>query len=295
VFYSGVLGLRLVKLTVNFDDPETYHLYYGNGSGTPGTILTFFPWPGAPRGRHGTSQATVISFSVPADALPYWEERLKAHGTPVDGRKRRFGRDVLAFRDRDGLQLELVAGDDSREPWTNGPVPAEWAIRGFYSVTLAEAGYERTADLLTATLGFRHAGEHGNRFRFEAAGGGPGAIVDVECLPDLPPGRIAAGTVHHVAFRARDDAAQAAWREKIVATGLNVTPIIDRQYFHSVYFREPGGVLFEIATDPPGFAVDQPLSELGTRLMLPSWLEPMRSRIENSLPKLTLPVVARGA
>ncbi|MBI3667652.1 MAG: ring-cleaving dioxygenase [Acidobacteria bacterium] len=290
-FYTGLLGLRLVKRTVNFDDPYTYHLYYGDQLGRPGGILTFFPWPGAPRGRRGAGQLTATSFSVPAPALGYWMERLKSHGVAFEGPTRRFEEEVLTFGDRDGLQLELVAGSeaDPRGPWKEGPVPADQAIRGFYGVTVSEEGYEQTAALLTATLGFRRAREAGNRFRYEAGSGGPGAVVDVLCLPAAPPGRVGVGTVHHVAWRASNDEEQKYWRGRIADLGFNVTPVLDRNYFRSIYFREPGGVLFEIATDPPGFTADEPPEQLGTRLKLPPWLEPHRAEIEQRLPPLHLP------
>ncbi len=293
-FYAGLLGLRLVKLTVNFDDPETYHLYYGDGEGRPGSILTFFPWPGAPRGRHGTGQATVVSLSIPKTATGYWVDRLRANGLAADGPAERFGAEVLSFRDPDGLRLEFVATDDPREPWAAGPAPPECAVRGVFGVTLSEEGFERTAALLTRTLGFRAADQKGNRYRYEAGGGGAGATIDVECLPDLPPGRIAVGTVHHIAWRTHTDSEQSAWRDDIAGKGYNVTPIIDRRYFRSIYFREPGGVLFEIATDPPGFAVDEPEAELGTHFLLPPWLEPRRKDLEMRLPPLRLPQRARG-
>jgi glyoxalase family protein len=259
-FYAGLLGLRLVKLTVNFDDPGTYHLYYGDEEGHPGTILTFFPWPGARRGRIGTGQVTVTSFSIPDGALGYWTERFKDHGVRFEGPVKRFDEEALVFSDPDGLQLELVAspGAEARSPWKEGPVPAEYATRGFHSVTLSEEGYERTASLLTETLGFRLAREAGNRFRYELNAGSPGTRVDVLCSPDAPRGMVAAGTVHHVAWRTPDGMQQEAWRRQIAGLGHNVTPVLDRQYFRSIYFREPGGVLFEIATDPPGFTIDEP-------------------------------------
>ncbi len=290
-FYAGFLGLRLVKLTVNFDDPGTYHLYYGDEAGHPGTILTFFPWPGAAKGRRGTGQVSVISFSIPEQAVSYWMERCKRHGIAVEGPAARFDEQVLSFIDADGLQLELVAytGAEERSAWEAGPVPPEHAVRGLYSVTLSEAGYERTAALLTEVLGFRPLVEAGNRFRYEVGAGGLGTLVDLLSLPEAPPGRVAVGSVHHVAWRTPNDEQQAAWREQLAERGLNVTPVMDRQYFHSIYFREPGGVLFQIATDLPGFTVDQPLEQLGKRLMLPPWLEPKRVQLEQILPRLRLP------
>jgi len=294
-FYAGLLGLRLVKLTVNFDDPGTYHLYYGDEEGHPGTILTFFPWPGARRGRIGTGQVTVTSFSIPEGSLGYWTGRFKDHGIKFEGPVKRFDEEAIVFSDPDGLQLELVAtpGAEARSPWRGGPVPAEHTTRGFHSVTISEEGYERTASLLTETLGFRLGREAGNRFRYELRPGDPGTRVDVLCSPDAPRGIVAAGTVHHIAWRTPDGVQQEAWRRQIAGLGHNVTPVLDRQYFRSIYFREPGGVLFEIATDPPGFSIDEPLGQLGTHLKLPPWLEPMRPQIESILPPLHLPEVKR--
>ena len=290
-FYTRVLGLRLVKQTVNFDDPGTYHLYYGDEAGTPGTILTFFPWPGAPQGRRGTGQIIAISFSIPATALDYWIDRLSKHGVAITGPTTRFDEQGLSFFDPHGLSLELVAHRDEelRRGWEKGPIPQAFAIRGFSSVTLAEAQQERTATMLTDVLGFRLIAQEGNRFRYEVSAGGPGAHVDVLSLPDQPRGRIAVGTVHHVAWRTQDDAHQLAWRHHLLENGNDVTPVRDRQYFHSIYFHEPGGVLFEIATDPPGFSIDEPVEQLGTHLKLPPWLEPRRSQIENGLPPIHVP------
>jgi glyoxalase family protein len=293
-FYAGMLGLKLVKLTVNYDDPGTYHLYYGDAQGRPGTILTFFPWPGARKGRVGSGQIRSIAFSIPRHSAEFWLDRLGGHGV-VHEEHALFGERVLSFADPDGLRLELIAGSDPREGYAGGAAPPEHAIRGIHGVTLAEEGYERTAALLTSTMGFRKTAEEGNRFRFETGAGGAGATADVECVPDLSPGRVSAGSVHHVAWRTPDDAGQVAWHDTIADAGLNVTPVIDRKYFHSIYFREPGGVLFEIATDPPGFAVDEPAGQLGTRLMLPPWLEPHRAELEKVLPPLRLPAFAQGA
>ena len=290
-FYIEALGLRLVKLTVNFDDPGTYHFYFGGGEGRPGTLLTFFPWPGAPQGRRGTGQATRVAFSIPERALNFWTERMQARGITVEGPERRFGEDALVMRDRHGLELALVATADAREPWPGGPVAAEHAIRGLHGVTLAEEGLERTAALLE-TLGFRLLEERGSRLRFAAGSGGPGAFVDVEVAPDLRPGRVAVGSVHHVAWRTAGDAEQREWHRRIAALGYNVTPIIDRRYFRSIYFREPGGVLFEIATDGPGFTVDEPAARLGSALMLPPALEPRRKELEMHLPAVTIPGAA---
>jgi glyoxalase family protein len=295
-FYTGVLGLRLVKLTVNFDDPTTYHLYYGDGQGHPGTILTFFPWPGAYHGRIGTGQLTVTSFAVSEKALPYWRERLRTLGVEFDEARSDFGEEMLFLEDPDGLQLELVSAPDADPDrmWERGPVPPEHAIRGFHHVTLSENGYEQTASLLTVTLGFKQIAKEGNRFRYAVADGAPGTMVEVLCAPEGRPGRVAVGTVHHVAWRATTDAEQVEWRDRLMQRDYDVTPVMDREYFHSIYFREPGGVLFEIATDPPGFATDETVERLGTSLKLPPWLEKARPELERMLPPIQLPVRAGG-
>ena len=295
-FYLDVLGLRLVKQTVNFDAPDTYHLYYGDEIGRPGSILTFFPWPGAPRGRRGTGQATTTSFSIPEASLGWWKGHLGQKGVEVVEAVTRFDEDALSFEDPDGLLIELVAhtGTDPRPPWEQGPIPHDHAIRGLCSVTLSESGYESTVSMLTGTLGFRLVEESGSKARFEVGAGGPGARVDVLCQPEAPRGLVSAGTVHHVAWRAPEEGVQVEWRDAIVGTGLNVTPVIDRNYFRSIYFREPGGVLLEIATDTPGFVIDEPLLELGRRLSLPPWLEPRRADIEAALPPLKIPGVTRS-
>ena len=295
-FYAGVLGLRLVKKTVNFDDPSTYHFYYGDGAGRPGTILTFFPWPSARRGSRGSGQATVTSFSVPAGSLPYWVTRFEDHGVVAEEPETRFGEDVLTFYDPDGLKLEIVAhaDGDGGEPWSGSGVAEGYAIRGFHSVTLTERDLDATARLLTDTMGLSPAGERGNRLRFEAAGDALARRVDLLHTPDLGFGRIAAGTVHHVAWRVPDDAAQAAWIDALQTVDLHPTEVKDRQYFRSIYFREPGGVLFELATDSPGFARDEELADLGAGLKLPPWLEPHRESIEKVLPPISLPVGLAG-
>jgi glyoxalase family protein len=284
-FYTGVLGLRLVKKTINYDDPGTYHFYYGDGEGRPGTIITFFPWPMARRGSHGAGQATVTSFSVPEGSLGWWQERLNRLRVPFEEPRPRFDEEVLTLLDPDGLELELVArAGDGRAPWDGGPVPAEQAIRGFDGVTLTEWNPEVTANLLKGVMGFRPVAEAGGRFRFEVGAGGSGTRVDVVAAPDAPRGHVSAGTVHHVAWRPPNDEQQRAWHEELQDLGLHVSPIMDRQYFHSIYFREPGGVLFEIATAPPGFTADETVETLGSTLRLPVWLEPERKRIEEILP-----------
>jgi glyoxalase family protein len=293
-FYVGLLGLRLVKKTVNFDDPGTYHLYYGDGAGSPGSIMTFFPWAGAPNGRVGAGQLTVTSFSFPASSLGYWTERLVEGGVRFEKPEDRFGETVLRFPDPDGLRLELVAAaDDAREGWAEGPVPPEHSVRGFHHVTLTSSDPAGTAGLMTDSLGFRQTGEAEGRTRFEAGKGGPGNTVDVANGSGFPRGTMGVGTVHHVAFRVPDEEAQLDLREKVAALGYNVTPVLDRNYFRSIYFREPGGVLFEIATDPPGFAADEDREHLGESLKLPPWLEPRREELEGMLPSLRVPAVSR--
>jgi glyoxalase family protein len=295
-FYAGVLGLRLVKMTVNYDDPTTYHLYYGDGQGHPGTIMTFFPWPGAIAGRIGTGQVTVTSFAVPENSLSYWKDRITESKKSVQEARSDFDEKMLFFTDPDGLQLELIATPHANPDnvWNRGPVPLHFAIRGFHHVTLSENGYERTASLLTDTLGFKRLQQHGTRFRYAAGSGLPGTMVDLICAPEARPGRVAVGTVHHVAWRTPTDEQQVKWRENIRDLQYNVTPVIDRTYFHSIYFREPGGVLFEIATDPPGFAVDESADQMGTSLVLPPWLESRRSQLQRALPSISLPELTGG-
>lgn len=295
-FYAGVLGLRLVKMTVNYDDPTTYHLYYGDGQGHPGTIMTFFPWPDAIAGRIGTGQVTVTSFAVPENSLGYWKDRFTEHKKSFQEARSDFDEELLFFTDPDGLQLELIATPHANPDhvWNRGPVPAHFAIRGFHHVTLSESGYERTASLLTDTLGFRRIQEQGSRFRYAASDGLPGTMVDLVCAPEGRPGRVAVGTMHHVAWRTPTDEQQVKWRESIRDLQYNVTPVINRTYFHSIYFREPGGVLFEIATDPPGFAVDEPADQIGTSLVLPPWLENERDQLQQMLPPIRLPKLTGG-
>jgi glyoxalase family protein len=300
-FYVDNLGLRLVKLTVNQDDPTSYHLYYGDELGRPGTILTFFNWPNIPEGHRGTSEVAATSFLIPEDSISYWTNRFKNKQIQFQGPDNRFENEqVISFNDPDGLELELVAHKSSMERetkvWKEGPIPVEHAIRGFYSVTLSERGYEYTASVLTDELGFVPTHKDGSRFRYEipsrASAGKEdidgASIVDVMCLPYTQQANIGIGSVHHVAYRTPSDEQQQVLRQSIVKAGLNATPVIDRFYFHSVYFQEPGGILFEIATNPPGFTIDEKAEELGSRLVLPPWLEPDRKSLEKILPKVDL-------
>lgn len=287
-FYTKVLGLRFVKKSVNQDDPGTYHLYYGDYAGSPGTILTFFPWAGLRRGRPGMGQAYATAFSVPAGALHFWEERFTRLGVATEPIEKRFSDIVLPFFDPDGLRLELVATAevDARPPAPSTDVPAAHAIRGFHSSTLGLVDAKATAAVLTGTMGYRLVAEENHRARYTVATGGPGSYVDLLTDPSLPRGLNGAGIIHHVAFRAPDDAAHVQAHREITRSGLHISPVIDRAYFKSIYYREPAGVLFEIATDQPGFAIDEPVETLGQRLGLPPRLEPHRAEIEAALPKL---------
>jgi glyoxalase family protein len=291
-FYVGLLGLRFVKRTVNFDDPGTYHFYFGDRRGTPGTILTFFPWPGARRGIRGTGQVEATAFAIPLDSIGFWQERLKQQHVTAEKTSTRFGEEVIRLLDPDGLLVELIGSSSHGkiDPWPDSSVAVDHALRGFHSVSAALEGYESTARLLTESFGYRLIEESGNRFRFASFDdSAPGRIVDLLCQPDNAIGRVAAGSVHHIAFRVKDQTEQLQWRERLVDFGYNVTPIVDRTYFHSIYFREPGGVLFEIATEPPGFMLDEKLEELGTQLRLPPWMESARSQIEQILPPIHVP------
>lgn len=288
-FYTHVLGLRFVKKSVNQDDTGTYHLYYGNYTGAPGTALTFFPWSGLPRGRPGKGQAYATAFSVPAGSLPFWQERLARLKVPTYPVESRFGDQVLPFQDHDGLRLEIVATveADPRPATPSSEIPAEHAIRGFHSSTLALTETTGTVSVLEKQMGYRLLTQAGHRARYTIADGGPGTYVDLLTDPAVPRGLNGAGTIHHVAFRTPDDASQVTARNVLLDGAIPVSPVIDRAYFKSIYYREPGGVLFEIATDQPGFAIDEPVETLGTKLSLPPHLEPHRAEIEAGLPKLT--------
>src|SRR5262245_30484771 len=287
-FYTDILGLRMVKQTVNFDDPTTWHLYYGDETGSPGTALTFFAWGDLPPGRAGLGQTMATAFVIPERSLAYWTGRLAERGVPHETPERRFGQTVVAMRDPDGMNLELVATKGARAlpAWSGGPVPAEHAIRGFYGVTLLVDDAEPTARVLSEALGFAADGSEENRHRFVASDAPLGTVVEVRAAPGFLPGRQGAGSVPHVAFRATDDAAEMEMTSRVRRLGLQPTDQIDRKYFHSVYFREPNGILFEIATDAPGFTVDEPKETLGSALKLPEWYEKDRARIEKSLPPL---------
>ena len=281
-FYTALLGQRLIKKTVNFDAPDTYHLYYGDHGGTPGTVLTFFPFVDAGPGRAGAGMASAVAYAVAPGGLDAWIDRLADRAIDFEGPDSRLGERMIALRDPHGLRVELIESAAAPEP-----------THAFHSVTLWVDRPEPSARVLVDVLGYEEAesenGDGVERTRFRSPAGGPGAVVDLVRRDERSIGRQGAGTIHHVAFRAESDEVQLEWRERVASAGLDVTPVIDRQYFNAIYFREPGGTLFEIATDPPGFTVDEPLEELGTHLLLPPQHEPRRARIEQILPEIEVP------
>lgn len=286
-FYGGVLGLRLVKKTVNFDDPGSYHLYYGDRAGTPGTIVTFFVWPGAGRSKTGVGEPVALTFAVPKGSLDYWKDRLETAGHVPQPRTNRWGIELLRVSDPDGMSVELVESTESGDNsyWASPGIPEEYAVRGISSVSLVHTDLTGSRDLFTSGLGFKHLASDDDRARYAVGA----SFVDVIKARQDRHGRMGAGTIHHVAFRVGDDDAQAKWHGHVTRLGLPVSPVMDRNYFHSIYFREPDGVLFEIATDPPGFGIDEPAEALGTTLKLPSWYEAQRPQLEALLPKLVVP------
>jgi glyoxalase family protein len=288
-FYTGVLGLRLVKKTINFDGPDVYHFYYGDEKGSPGSIITFFPYAGLIEGRQGKGMVNTTSFSLPISSLDFWLQRLQRFGVATKRPQERFeGELVVYFEDGDGLGLELVFNDnDTRSGWSGGAVPEEYAIRGIHNVEIWQEGYERTAALLTEQLDHQLIAEQSNRFRF-AAKNAPGNFVDILCAPDSLKGLAGSGTVHHVAFATNDRASQEKVRALLINRSLDPTPVLDRNYFTSIYFREPGGVLFEVATSGPGFGIDEAESELGSTLRLPAQFENRRSQLEEKLEPITI-------
>ncbi|HVS13793.1 MAG TPA: ring-cleaving dioxygenase [Thermoanaerobaculia bacterium] len=289
-FYTGVLGARLVKRSVNQDAVDTYHLFYADRDGSPGTDLTFFPWPAMGAGRQGAGQAVEVGFAVPAGSLSYWAERLAGAGLEVEGPVSRFGEETLTTRDPHGLPLAFTQSATPLEaaPWQRSPVPPEHQLRGFHAVRLLARALAPTAGFLAAALGFEEVGEEDGWRRFAVEGGGSSRLIEVCAHPGAPRGAWGTGSVHHVAFRVADDDELQAVRERAQAAGADPTPVIDRFWFHSVYLREPGGALFELATEGPGFAVDEDVETLGERLVLPPWLEPRRPEIEAGLPPLEL-------
>lgn len=294
-FYVGTLGLRMVKRTVNHDDPETYHFYFGDREGTPGTTLTFFPWTDDGRsGEFGAGQVKTTAYLVPEESIDYWADRLIAEGVNYE-RTDRFEETVLRFRDPDGVELELVAADVPTDavPWADSLVPERHQLRGLYGVTVAVADVDPTAEILTDVLGYEQEGVIDGRHRYRAAKEGPGAVVDL-VETDRDCGRIGVGSVHHLAVEAADRDQQRAWREEFLGRDLRPTSVIDRKYFQSLYVREPGGTLFEMATPDPGFTADEDRSNLGTRLTLPDRLEDERQRLEAALPGFDGPPVGGG-
>ena len=300
-FYRNILGQRLVKKTVNFDAPEAYHLYFADEIGTPGSVLTFFAWPNMKRGMRGNGETASVAYNVPAGSLGFWQDHLKRNGIPTLPVEQRFGEEVLAFDDPDGMQVELVAAGAADEIhfWEAGPIPQVHALSGFHSVTLWLNEIEPTADLLINQMGYTFAERAGNRHRFT---GGPGSLarsIDILHRPVQPEDKpyeasFGTGSIRHIAFRVPSDDVQLQYQAALRAAGYDVTPVRDRNYFHSIYFREPGGVLFEIATDTPGFAIDEPVESLGEALKLPEWFEPNRVLIERDLPPLELRPVSRS-
>ncbi len=287
-FYTGVLGLRLVKRSVNQDAPDTYHLFYADAEGHPGTDLTFFPWPQMPPGRKGAGLTVEVGLAVPAGSLGFWAERLAAMGVAPADPKSRFGERVLVFRDVHGLSLSMTETAEARQftPWQESPVPERHQIRGFHTVRLWERELAATARFLREALGYEPAAEEDGWHRFGVDGGGSGKWLEVRELPQERRGSWGTGAVHHVAFRVAGDEEELAVRQRIRTAGSNPTEVIDRFWFRSVYFKEPGGALFEIATEGPGFTVDEDPAHLGERLILPPWLEPHRQQIEAALPPL---------
>jgi glyoxalase family protein len=296
-FYHHVLGQRLVKTTVNFDDPGTYHFYFGDKIGTPGTIMTFFPWRHAKRGHVGNGETAATTYSIRPESVGFWQARLADLGLDLGNIEQRFGAEVISFDDPDGLRLELVVNDAPAtfRFWEDGPIPEQHALQGFQGVTLWLAEVEATGQLLADKLGYQFGGQEGDRYRYQGASNGVGLYVDLLHRPGQPTGRYGAGSIHHIALRAEDDAEQLEYRSLLASSGFGVTEVKDRQYFHSIYFRSPGGVLFEIATDAPGFQIDEPVAELGQNLKLPPWLEKNRNQIEQALPEFSLKPVPKTA
>ena len=286
-FYTKILGVRLVKKTVNFDDPGTYHFYFGNETGTPGTILTFFPWEGIGQGKNGAGMATHIGYSIPKGSLEFWKDRLTQNGFPVEEGDR-FGEKMISFKDPDGLQLQFIEPEDndSRKGWLIEGINDDHALKGFHNVTLTLQKAEPTVKVLTDILGYHLEKQESSNYRFATDTIDTANLVDIIENSSIPYGRNAAGTNHHIAFRVKDENTLMEYREKVLSAGLQITSKIDRDYFFSLYFREPGGVLFEIATDNPGFMRDETLEELGTHLKLPKQHEGIRSKIEDALPNL---------
>jgi len=290
-FYTGVLGMRLVKKSVNQDDPGTYHLFYADAEGHPGSDLTFFPWAQMPSGRKGAGLSVEVQLAIPGDSLDYWIERLAEHDADASPPETRFGERALPLRDPHGLEIALVETTDPRTftPWEGSPVPAEQQVMGLHAARLWERNLQNTAHFITEVMGFERIGSDGEWTRFGVHGGGSGKVVDIREVSQERLGQWGVGSVHHIAWRLPDEEKEMALRQQVIAAGGHPTDLIDRFWFKSVYFREPGGVLFEFATDGPGFALDENPAHLGEQLILPPWLEPHRAAIEEALPPLSAP------
>lgn len=294
-FYRNILGQRLVKKTVNFDDPTTYHLYYADYVGTPGSVITFFPWANTRRGTRGNGTTNALAYNIAPEALGFWQEHLKKNGIATQAVEKRFSADVLAFDDPDGMRIELVAENSQANlaAWADGPIDPRFALQGFHSATLWQNRIEPTANVLVNQMGFTLAGQEGSRYRFTSGPNGYAGSIDILHRPGGSPAGFGAGSIHHIAFRVPNDAIELEYQIALRAAGLNLSEVRDRNYFHSIYYREPGGVLFEIATNNPGFAVDEPGEALGEGLKLPENYEVYRAEIENALIPLTLKTVQR--
>jgi glyoxalase family protein len=294
-FYRNVLGQRFVKRTVNFDSPDSYHFYFADEVGTPGSVLTFFVWQNVKRGTHGNGETAAVAYNIPSGSIGFWQDYLSGKGVTVHPVEQRFGMEVLSFDDPDGMSIELVASGSESDikHWEAGPIPQGHALSGFHSVTLWLVEIEPTADLLINQMGYTFVGRESNRHRFTGGSGSLANTLDILHRPvqpeDMPDEAVfGGGSIHHIAFRIPTDEMQLEYQSALRAAGYGVTPVRDRSYFHSIYYREPGGVLFEIATEGPGFAIDEPVNVLGESLKLPEWFEPTRSGIEQSLPPITL-------
>jgi glyoxalase family protein len=296
-FYVSVLGLRFVKKSINQDAPDVYHLYYGDEVGSPGTAMTFFPFGRASRGTRGNGEISRIGFSVPTASVDFWISHLSKKGISFSGPEKKYENDIITFLDPDGMMIELVFSDKQvlKFPWNLGPIPAEYAIRNFFGVTMNLASLESSSAVLIDILGFKSILYNGSTHRFIVGEGSDEAAIDIIVDPNLPFARQSAGSVHHIAWRVKDFAAHEEWQHHVEQNGLSPTEVIDRFYFHSIYFREPGGVLYEIASDNPGFTVDETLEELGTHLMLPPWYEIHREKIERALPPISMPSFSKNS
>lgn len=294
-FYRNVLGQRLVKKTVNFDAPDTYHFYFADEVGNPGSVLTFFAWPNMRRGVRGNGETNAVAYNVPVESLSFWQDHLKQHGITAKDIETRFGQKVLAFTDPDGMSVELIeaANLPKIDVWKDGPIPEAYALHGFHSVTLWLDDIRPTAELLTAQMGFRAGSRDENRYRFTSDPNVAGHTIDLVERRGKSRAGFGVGSIHHIAFRTPTDEQQLEYRSLIRSAGFGVTDVMDRSYFHSIYFREHGGVLFEIATDTPGFAIDEPVEALGESLKLPEWYEPNRTAIEENLPVISLKSIER--